>query len=67
MLIDIDKRYIDKLEAFIASLPEGSANIKHSLDDEIAKRVAAYRSGKMKTLPFSEGLSNIREKLVSQL
>jgi hypothetical protein len=44
-----------------------AVEIKNSLDNEIAKRVALYRSGNMKTTPFMDGLDSIREKLVSQL
>ncbi len=67
MILNIDEKYISKLENFIASLPEGAVEVKNSLDDEITKRVLEYRSGKMKTTPFMNGLDSIREKLVSQL
>ena len=67
MMLDIDEKYITKLESFIASLPKGAVAMKNSLDDEIAKRVGEYRSGNMETTPFMEGLDEIREKLVSQL
>ena len=67
MMLNVDDKYINKLENFIASLPQGAVEIKNSLDDEIAKRVAMYRSGNMKTTPFMDGLDSIREKLISQL
>jgi len=67
MMLNIDDKYVDKLENFIASLPEGAVEIKNSLDDEIAKRVAQYRNGDMETTPFMDGLKSIREKLVAQL
>ena len=67
MMLNVDDKYVTKLESFIASLPEGAVEIKNSLDDEIAKRVAEYRSGKMQTTPFMEGIDSLREKLVSQL
>jgi len=67
MMLNVDDKYINKLEIFIASLPQGAVEVKNSLDDEIAKRVAEYRSGNMKTTPFMDGLESIREKLVAQL
>ncbi len=41
--------------------------MKNSLDDEIAKRVAEYKSAQINTTPFMCGLDSIREKLVSRL
>jgi len=67
MMLDIDDKYVNKVESFIASLPKGAVEIKNSLDDEIAKRVMQYRDAKMKTTPFMEGLDDIREKLVAKL
>ena len=67
MMLKVDDKYVAKLENFIASLPEGAVEMKNSLDDEIIKRVAEYRSGKMRTTPFMEGIDSIKEKLVSQL
>ena len=67
MMLNVDEKYIATLESFLATLPEGAVEVKNSLDDEIAKRVAKYRSGKMQTTPFMDGLDSIREKLVSQL
>ena len=67
LTIEIDDRYIGKLESFIASMPEGVVKRRNSLDDEISARVSEYRSGAMKTTPFGEGLDEIRERLVSRL
>jgi len=67
MMLNVDDKYVTKLESFIASLPQGAVEMKNSLDDEIAKRVAEYRSGNMQTTPFMDGLDSIREKLVSKL
>jgi len=67
MLLNVDDRYVTKLETFIASLPQGAVEMKNSLDDEITKRVAEYRSAQMSTTPFMDGLDSIREKLVSRL
>jgi len=67
MMLKVDDKYISEVEKFIASLPKGAVELKNSLNDEIAKRVAEYRSGKMETTPFMEGLESIREKLVAQL
>jgi hypothetical protein len=66
-MLNVDDKYVTKLESFIASLPQGAVEMKNSLDDEIAKRVAEYRSGNMQTTPFMDGLDSIREKLVSRL
>ena len=44
MMLNVDDKYINKVENFIASLPQGAVEVKNSLDDEIAKRVALYRS-----------------------
>ena len=67
MMLNVDDKYVSEVENFIASLPKGAVELKNSLDDEIAKRVAEYRSGQMQTTPFMDGLDSIREKLVSQL
>ena len=67
MMVKIDDKYISKLEDFVASLPEGSVEMKNSLDDEITSRVTQYKNNQMQTTPFMDGLDSIREKLVSQL
>ncbi len=67
MMLNVDEKYVSKLESFLATLPKGAVEVKNSLDDEIVKRVAEYRSGKMQTTPFMDGLNSIREKLVSRL
>ncbi len=67
MRVSIQDDYIEKFEDLIATLPKGAITIKKPLDEEINKRVDEYRSGKMKTTPFMEGLDEIREQLVSQL
>ncbi len=67
MRIDIKDQYIEQFEALLKTLPADAVEIKKSLDDEINKRVEEYKSGKMKTTPFLEGLDEIRESLVSKL
>ena len=67
MMLNVDDKYISEVENFLASLPEGAVELKHSLDDEIAKRVAQYRSGQTQTTPLMDGLDTIREKLVAKL
>ena len=67
VLLSVDDKYINKVENFIASLPQGAVEVKNSLDDEIATRVALYRSDNMQTTPFMDGLDSIRERLISQL
>lgn len=66
-MLNINEKYISKVEHFIASLPADAVKITNSLDEEISKRVTEYKSGKMKTTPLMEGLDEIRENLVSQL
>ncbi len=56
-----------EFEKFLKTLPDDAIEIKNSLDDEINKRVEEYRSGKMKTTPFMDGLDEIRASLVSRL
>lgn len=67
MKIDIKDQYIDQFEELLKSLPKDAVVVKKSLDEEINKRSQEYRSGKMKTTPFMEGLDEIRESLVSRL
>ena len=67
MMLNVDEKYVAEVKNFIASLPKGAVELKNSLDDEIAKRVAEYRSGKMQTTPLMDGLDSIKKKLVSQL
>lgn len=67
MRIDIKDQYIEQFEALLKSLPEDAVEVKKSLDEEIKKRSQEYRSGKMKTTPFMEGLDEIKESLVSRL
>jgi len=67
IMLNVDDKYVSEVESFIASLPKGAVELKNSLDDEIAKRVAEYRSGKIQTTPLMDGLDSIREKLVAQL
>ncbi len=67
MMVNIKEPYINSFNSFIDSLPQDAITVKKSLDEEIQKRVDKYRSGKMKTTPFMEGLDEIRENLVSQL
>jgi len=67
MVLNVDEKYINKLESFISSLPKGAIEVKNSLDDVITKRVESYESSQMQTTPLMEGLDTIREKLVSRL
>lgn len=67
MMLKIDDKYISKFESFIASLPEGAVEMKNSIDDEIIKRVTRYENNQMSTIPFTDGLDVIREKLSSRL
>ncbi|MFZ2891091.1 hypothetical protein [Sulfuricurvum sp.] len=67
MRISIKDQYMPEFEKFLKTLPDDAIEIKNSLDDEINKRVEEYRSGKMKTTPFMDGLDEIRASLVSRL
>ena len=67
MKVSIKDDYLEKFNDFINTLPPDAVTVKKSLDEEIQKRVDEYRSGKMKTTPFMEGLNEIRESLVSRL
>ena len=67
MRVSIKDQYVDKFEDFIGTLPKDAVTVKKSLNEEIQRRVDEYRSGKMKTTPFMEGLDEIRESLVSRL
>lgn len=67
MKISIKEQYLPEFEKFIKSLPDDAIEIKKSLDEEIQKRSQEYRSGKMKTTPFMDGLDEIRESLISRL
>ena len=67
MKVSVKDQYLDRFEDLIATLPKDAVTIKKSLDEEIKRRVDEYRSGKMKTTLFMEGLDEIRESLVSRL
>jgi len=67
MQVKIQDNYVDKFNDFINTLPTDAVTIKKSLDEEIQKRVDEYRSGKMKTTPFMEGLDEIRKSLELRL
>lgn len=67
MKVSIKEQYLPEFENFIKSLPADAIKVKKSLDEEILKRSQEYRSGKMKTTPFMDGLDEIRASLVSRL
>ena len=67
MKVSIKEEYLPEFENFIKSLPADAVEVKNSLDEEILKRSQEYRSGKMKTTPFMDGLDEIRANLVSRL
>ena len=67
MRVNIKEQYLPEFEKFIKTLPDDAIEVKKSLDEEIQKRSKEYRSGKMETSPFMEGLDEIRESLVSRL
>lgn len=66
MQLNIKDDYIEQFEALLKTLPKDAVVVKKSLDEEIKKRSQEYRSGKMETTPFMEGLDEIRESLVSK-
>lgn len=67
MKVTVKDEYIEQFEEAIKTLPNDAVDVKKSLDEEIRKRSNEYRSGKMETTPFMEGLDEIRESLVSRL
>ena len=67
MKITIKDEYLEQFEQILKTLPKDAVEVKKSLDEEIKKRSQEYRSGKMKTTPFMEGLDEIRESLISRL
>lgn len=67
MKITIKDEYLEQFEQMLKTLPKDAIEVKKSLDEEIKKRSQEYRSGKMKTTPFMEGLDEIRESLISRL
>ena len=67
MKVTVKDEYLEQFEQAMKSLPTDAVEVKKSLDEEIRKRSEEYRSGKMKTTPFMEGLDEIRESLVSRL
>lgn len=67
MKITIKDEYLEQFEQILKTLPKDAVEIKKSLDEEIKKRSQEYRSGKMETTSFMEGLDEIRESLISRL
>ena len=67
MKVTIKDEYLEQFEQMLKSLPKNAVEVKKSLDEEIKKRSQEYRSGKMETTPFMEGLDEIRESLISRL
>jgi len=67
MRINIQDQYIEQLETFLKSLPKNAVEIKHSLDEEISKRIINYKNGDLQTVAFGTRLDSIRKKLLAQL
>ncbi len=67
MRVTVKDEYIEQFQQLLKSLPEDAVEVEKSLDEEIKKRSQEYRSGKMKTTPFLEGLDEIRKSLLSRL
>jgi len=67
MMLNVKDNYIHQLENFINSLPKDAIEIKNSLDMEIANRISDYKTKKIETTSFENGLNLIRKKLVSQI
>ncbi len=65
--MNIEEQYYTLFEQFVQSLPKDSVQITKSLDDEILKRVNSYKKGNLDTTPLHDGLSEIREELLSQI
>ena len=67
MMLNVKDKYIQQLENFVSSLPQDAIEIKKSLDIEIANRISDYKNYKIESMPFEDGLSSIREKLISKI
>ncbi len=67
MRVTVKDEYIEQFQQLLKSLPEDAVEVEKSLDEEIKKRSQEYRSGKMKTTPFLEGLDEIQKSLLSRL
>ncbi len=65
--INIQDEYLDSFYSYIESMPKGAIVIPSSLDDEILKRVKWYKKNKSKSVSFSSGLEELREKVIAKI
>lgn len=67
MMLNVKEKYVQQLESFVNSLPKDAIEIKKSLDSEIASRISDYVNNETSSIPFENGLSSMREKLISKI
>ncbi len=65
--INIQDEYLDSFYNFVDSMPKGAILIPSSLDDEILKRVEKYKKNRSKSVSFSSGLEELREKVIAKI
>lgn len=63
MIMDIKEDYLAQFQHFINSLLKDAIVVKQSLDVEITKRIKEYQDGDMKSVPFEQGLSQMRQSM----
>lgn len=67
LTLNINDNYAKQILELLATIPKEAfiQSPKPSLSAEINRRVEEYKSGKMKTTPFKEGLDELRAKIAS--
>jgi len=65
--IDIQDEFLENFYNFVESMPEGAITISSSLDKEIEKRVQEYKKDRSKSIPFGNGLEEIRKKIITKI
>lgn len=65
--LNIQDEYLDSFYRYVDSMPKGAIVIPSALDDEIVKRVEYYKKDKSKSVPFSTGLKELREKVIVKI
>ena len=60
--------YIDRFTALLDALPKDAVKKvqTNSLKNEVEKRVQEYKDGTLKTVPFENGLNDMRAKLLAK-
>ena len=68
MTLGIKDSYVDKFTALLDALPKDAVKRLQtkSMSSEVAKRVAEYKNGTMKTVAFGDGLGDMRANLAAK-